>query len=499
MELCYNITIMDSEKRARRQSIRLIISETVMVLAVVAMVVVLAFLVSGYWLGSGFQVERQGMLQIGSVPIGATVAVDGEAPWYQRTNTSKVLTSGEHVVSLTKDGYDSWSRTVNIRDGLLYRVNYPRLFLLEREKEAVYSSSAATMATVSPDHKWMLIANNTTTWRLLNLSGEKVEPKTISVATLFDSVSMASGAATGLFTGEITKFSWSEDNEHILIKSILDDKVEWVLLNIKNPSESVNITRQFATSFDSIRIFDNSASTLLAIKDSNLHKIDVSGRQISAVLIEKVQNFDIFGSDIIFTAAIDQKSAYDSSDEMLRQEDPLTKEDVYVPNYYTGVVKLNDIERISYITSSEEPIRAFVSRFYDEKYITVVTDAMIFVYKYGGAETVFEGALSFTPENIKIGHDGSFVFMNSGSQVMTLDMEALELREWALDTENFGWLDGHIIYGVKDGTLVVYDFDGLNRRTLSNNVSAHFPVTITENKWLYYFSDDKLIREIIVQ
>ena len=490
---------MDSEKRARRQSIRLIISEAVMVLAVVAMVVVLAFLVSGYWLGSGFQVERQGMLQIGSVPIGATVAVDGEAPWYQRTNTSKVLTSGEHVVSLTKDGYDSWSRTVNIRDGLLYRVNYPRLFLLEREKEAVYSSSAATMATVSPDHKWMLVANNTTTWRLLNLSSDKVEPKTISVATLFDSVSMASGAATGLFTGEIMRFSWSEDNEHVLIKSKLEDKVEWVLLNIKSPSESINITRQFATSLDDIRIFDNSASTLLAMKGSNLHKIDVSGRQISAVLIEKVQNYDVFGSDIIFTAAIGQKSAYDSSDEMLRQEDSLAEEDVYVPNYYTGVVKLNDIERISYITSSEEPIRAFISRFYDEKYITVVTDAMISVYKYGGAETIFESALSFAPDNIKISHDGSFVFMNSGSQVMTLDMEALELCEWALDTGSFGWLDGHIIYGVKDGTLVVYDFDGLNRRTLSNNVSAHFPVTITENKWLYYFSDDKLIREIIVQ
>jgi hypothetical protein len=235
------------------------------------------------------------------------------------------------------------------------------------------------------------------------------------------------------------------------------------------------------------------------MKGSNLHKIDVSGRQISAVLIEKVQNYDVFGSDIIFTAAIGQKSAYDSSDEMLRQEDSLAEEDVYVPNYYTGVVKLNDIERISYITSSEEPIRAFISRFYDEKYITVVTDAMISVYKYGGAETIFESALSFAPDNIKISHDGSFVFMNSGSQVMTLDMEALELCEWALDTGSFGWLDGHIIYGIKDGTLVVYDFDGLNRRTLSNNVSAHFPVTITENKWLYYFSDDKLIREIIVQ
>lgn len=499
VELCYNIAIMDSEKRARRQSIRLIISETVMVFAVVAMVVVLAFLVSGYWLGSGFQVERQGMLQISSVPIGATVAVDGEAPWYQRTNTSKVLTSGEHTVSLTKEGYDSWNRTVNIRDGLLYRVNYPRLFLLEREKEVVYNGSTATLATISPDHKWMLVANNTTTWRLLNLNSDKVESKTISVATLFDAVSMASGATTGLFMGEITELSWSEDNDHVLVKSRLDNKDEWALLNIKNPTESVNITRQFATSFDEVRIFDNSASILLAVKDSNLHKIDVPGRQVSAVLVEEIQSFDVFGSEIIFTAAVDAKSAYDSSDEILRQEEETLEEVAPAPNYYTGVVKLNDSERVSYITSSQEPIRAFISRFYDEKYITIITDAMISVYKYDGTEAIFEGALNFNPDNVKVGHDGSFVFMNSGDQAITLDMEALELRNWTLDTESYGWLDGHIVYSVKDGTLIVYDFDGLNRRTLSNNVSAHFPVTITENKWLYYFSDDKLVREVIVQ
>ncbi len=471
-----------------------------MVLAVVAMVVILAFLVSGYWLGSGFRVERQGMLQIGSMPIGATVAVDGEAPWYQRTNTSKVLTSGEHTVSLTKDGYDSWSRTVNIRDGLLYRVNYPRLFLLEREKETVYSSPATTLAVVSPDHRWMLVVNNTTAWRLLNLSNDKVEPKIISVATLFESVSMASGATTGLFTGEILELNWSEDNEHILVKSRLDEKVEWVLLNVKNLSESINITRQFATIFEDVRFFDSSASTLIAIKDSNLHRIDVSGRQISAVLIEGIQNFDVFGSDIIFTAAIDSKSTYDFSDEMLKREDELlTEERMVTPNYYTGIVKFNDVERINHITSSEEPIRAFISRFYNEKYITIINDTMITVYKYGGAETVFESALSFNPDNIKVSYDGSFVFMRSGDRVMTLDMEALELCNWVLDTENFGWLDGHIVYSVKDGTIIVYDFDGMNRRMLSNNVSAHFPVTIVENRWLYYFSDDKLIREIIAQ
>lgn len=502
---------MDSEKRARRQSIRLIVSEAIMVIAVVAMVVVLAFLVSGYWLGSGFQVERQGMLQISSVPTGATVAVDGEAPWYQRTNTSKVLVSGEHVVSLNKDGYDSWTRTINIRDGLLYRINYPRLFLLEREKETMLDSSTTTVATISPDHKWMLLIDNTTTWQLINLFDSELKPKTISVATLFSSVSMAVGATNGLFTSQISSINWSGDNEHLLIHSRTDNTNEWVILNVKNPLESVNITREFATSFDDIRIFDNSAGILLATKGTNLHKIDISSRQISAVLVEKVHNYSIFGAEIIYTADTPTNGSYDSSSELLyRQDEDFDEESLDLSEeaplenkpeakYYTGIIKINEPDQISYVTSSDELVRAFVSRFYDEKYITVVSSTTLSVYKYENGETVFESTLSFNPDKIKMSYDGEFVLMNSGSAVQTFDMEALEIREWTFDAENFGWLDGHTVYSVKDGTLIVYDFDGLNRRTLSNNVSAHFPVTISDNKWLYYFSDDTLIRETIAQ
>ena len=89
---------MDSDKRARHESIRVIVSEFFMVLAVVITVIILAFVVSGYWLNSDFEVERQGLLQISSFPTGADVEIDGNSSWMQRTNTNKVLSSGEHTV-----------------------------------------------------------------------------------------------------------------------------------------------------------------------------------------------------------------------------------------------------------------------------------------------------------------------------------------------------------------------------------------------------------------
>ena len=63
-------------------------------------------------------------------------------------------------------------------------------------------------------------------------------------------------------------------------------------------------------------------------------------------------------------------------------------------------------------------------------------------------------------------------------------MESLKVSEWQVEGESFGWLDNNMIYSVKDGELFVYDFDGLNRRTLAKNVSRSYPVMITDDRWL---------------
>ena len=192
---------MDIEKRARRQSRRIIISEVLMVLTVIATVSILAFIVSGYWVSPDFKIERQGLLQIYSTPTGADVEVDGNpSSWLQRTNTSKTLTAGEHTIKLTKEGYDTWSRTINITEGLLYRLHYPRLFLTNRTEETIGEYSA-NFATVSPDRNTLLLGNNTTSWQLINLDTENIKPIDIDLSKILPFSSLAEGASTGRFSG----------------------------------------------------------------------------------------------------------------------------------------------------------------------------------------------------------------------------------------------------------------------------------------------------------
>lgn len=467
---------MDRDKLKRRQSLKVIISEAIMVLAVIITVIILAFIVSGYWLNSDFKVERQGLVQIYSVPTGADVNIDGEpSSWLQRTNTSKTLTSGEHTITLSKEGYDSWTKTINLKEGLLYRLHYPRLFLIDRLSTKVLDANTATLATISPDFSDMVLINSTTKWSLVNLENDTLEPKNFSIAEYFSDVSVAEGATTGLFSGKIVDLNWDADGNHILFEIEGESTKEWVLIDVRNIKNSINLSKEFGADFSNVEILDNSSNNLLAVQNGNLHKIDVSGKSISTVLVENVIDFDHYNNTVLFSA--------ESKDS----------------DYYLGTFKVGD-NQITELETFSQPFRVAIVKFYDETYYATICNQVVSLYKESPEFTkVSDYELSFVPDHRKVGQAGEFIIMYFGDRIATLDMEASDVREWTIENDNFGWLVNDMIYTVSDGELIAYDFDGYNRRVLAKNVSSHFPAAITNNKWLYYFSDDTLIREQVAK
>ena len=468
---------MDPERTKRRQSLKVIISEIIMVITVIFTVIVLALLVSGYWLNSDFKVERNGLLQISSIPTGADISIDGESAWMQRTNTSKVLSSGQHTVTLTKDGYDSWSKTINISEGLLYRIHYPRLFPNDRTANSVYDITGTTLATISPDHNSLILINDTTKWNFINLDSDNIEPQTLDVSKIFSSVSMAEDATVGLFTGKVIDIDWDYNGTHALFQIQTGDNTEWALLDVKNPKNSINLTREFGSNFTEIQILDNDSNNLLAVQNGNLHKIDASGKSLSAVLIENIINFDHYGNNEIIFSAVNSGTEEDAP-------------------YYIGLLKIGD-DKITTLTTTSTPTKVTLSKFYDDKYITTLEDAKVSLYKKEDFELLQTFDLSFKPSTMEVGHSGEFITMALDNQIATLDMESMAVIEWQTSSPNFGWIDNDMIYSITDSELTVYDYDSLNRRTIATNVSSHFPAAIANDKWLYYFSDNSLTRELI--
>ncbi len=477
---------MDSEKLKRRQSFRVIISEFFMVMAVIITVIILAFLVSGYWLNSELKVERQGMIQVSSIPTGADLDIDGESSWLQRTNTSKILASGEHTVTVSKEGYDTWTKTVNISEGLLYRLHYPRLFLQDRTTEKALDTKNAIFATVSPDRDKLLLIGDTSEWQVINLKDDTLEPKKLNVSEYLPGVSLAEGATVGLFSGKIITADWDRDGHHVLFQIDNAGTTEWVLIDVENAKNSLNLSKEFGANFSAIEILDNSASNLLAIQNGNLHKIDIPGKLLSAVLIDNVNDFDHYENEIIFSAA--NGTANDATDGAAES----TK------SYTLGLFKIGDSKIVELATSSE-PFKVAISKFYDEMYLATLQGNQVKLYKKVDFAPVASFELSFAPNVIEVGHNGEFITMYTDTQIATLDMETTGVREWKAEGSTFGWLDNDMIYSVASGELAVYDFDGFNRRVIAKYVSDRFPVAVSDNKWLYYFSDGNLMREKLIR
>lgn len=460
---------MDPEQVKKRQTLRVLFSEAMMVVSVIIIMTVLIMITSGYWINQNFEVERQGMLQIFSSPTGATIEVDGETGWLVKTNNSKIVSSGEHEVKISKDGYDSWTKKVAVKEGLMYRIPYVRLFPLEREAEKINEISALKNS-VSADFSSMLLIDDSTTWKLLKLSEDNVKTTSIGVGGVLSGENLAE---------RITDISWSKNANKVLMKVADELGGDWVLIDLKNIEKSLNLTKTFGVDFDDVKIFDQSGDFLLAVNDGDLRRLDVGAQTMSKVLAEHVLDFNMYNNSVVYVSRGGEGQNSIS------------------------ILKDVDSKPVTIMSTNSENAFAAIGRFYDNDFLVVVDGQTLAFYEgqlsradHNSFEQKYSAEISFVPEKIKVDTGGVFFVMRSGRMVAALDMESGDMSEYDVEGDKIGWIDDYMIYTVNDeGSLIVYDFDGLNRRELSKNASSRFDAAIFEDKWLYYFSDGWLVRE----
>lgn len=463
---------MDPEQVKKRQTLRVLFSEAMMVLSVVAIMTVLIMITSGYWINQNFEVERRGMLEVLSSPTGADIVVDGETAWMAKTNSSRILSKGEHTVSISKEGYGDWAKKVTIEEGLMYRLPYVRLFPNEPELEKV-SEVNARISSISPDRSSMLLIDDSMTWKILHLNEDKVSTTDFDVAKVFDKIGGAEA------TAGIAGIDWSKDGNRILLKVVWNEKNEWLLLDLRDSKKSASLTETFGMNFDTVKFFDKTGDDLLVVDGGELRKLDISEQSISKILASNVTSFNLYDENI-----------------------------VYVANDKVSVLKKIDGEAIDLLDVQGDRIFAALTRSYRDNYLTVVEDGRLSLYKGQlprdkddkSFEQIFSVEIGLMPERIKIGADGDFVIMSNGKNIVTLDMESENVSRFEVEDGKIGWLDDHLLYVVdNDGDMVVYDYDGLNRRELSKNASQRLSATVSEDdRWLYYFSDGWLVRESLI-
>ena len=524
---------MDSEEKKRRQFIKVLLAEAMRVFSVIAIVVVTTLLAMGFSFSTEGGIEQTGLMQIHSQPTGATVTLDGSA-LFSRTNTSRTMSAGEHHLKLSRDGYDTWEKTVKMYSGVLIRMYYPRLFLQNRVAESVLDLASGNTGTKelefyapSTSRNYIIYAEqNAAEWRLLDLRGDEVKMSVLDLSGILPGMvvetaasgsasssvggSTVSGGASGnsasgktdqngakqvttpqyRFDGSIEMIKWSSNDEKILVKVAYEGKSEWVLVNLRNVAASLNLTKTFGLNFDQVEMIDNSASQLYALANHRLYRVNVAGEVLSRILVDNIESFVNRGANVLY----------------------LTMADTKTETRTIGAYRDDEKGGTALLTvPAKEPVKIALSRYFDEDYIAYTVGNSLTVY-YGTLPSYNENReksvledlkklvedkeLEEVPTSFSASRDGEYVVARNGQKFMVTDLDMGDLWTYEAATSELNWLDASMMYAVKDGEILVWDFDGTNLRNLAESAktakdeaieAANFPVMLTaNNRWIYY-------------
>lgn len=499
--MLYNIWYMDFDEKKKRQMIRVIIAEVGMVLSVIAIVVVAVLAAMGFMISSNGEIEQSGLMQLHTMPTGATVQIDGNT-LFSRTNLSKTLTAGKHSVELTREGYDSWKKDINIYAGVLMRLYYPRLFLQNRKVEVakVLSEDGLEFYAPSQNRNYILYAEKKSAqWQLLDVRGDEVKVTPLDLSGILPGMVELPSQKVGKigqnieihsyeFAGEIKEVVWSANEEKVLVKVAYQERTEWVLVNLRNIAESVNITKTFGLGEVHVEMIDGSASQLYILDRNQLKRINTVDRVMSRVLLDNVLSFESYGSSVIYVSENQEKEQFIG---------------MYRDDEKDGTVLVK-------IPQGKE-VQIALSSYYDEDYLIYALDDEISVlygripnYNEEGAkltdlkELVTAKKLAKVPDELSISPDGEYVVAQAGTQFMVLDLDMGDLYEYEAPNAVLKWFDAGMMYAVKNGEILVWDFDGTNQRNLAESADAKAlkltrdVVTVTSNnRWILYLAQDE--------
>lgn len=458
---------------------KILIRRVVTYIGMTLAVVIIATYVVLFTLGYRFniddkQIEQYAMLQFNSVPSGATILIDGN-PANIKTPDEATVPAGEHTITMTLKGYQTWTKTVTVASGVLDWVNYALLIPEELTVESVANYTDVYKSVASPEGHYVLIQSKLSVpqFDLIDVNAGTIKKTTLTVPTTAYS---EADSTTVVHSFYIDK--WDDGERYALIKHVYGDKYEWLVLDTQDPQLTKNITTLFDFAITSIQFSGTSGNIFYALGNSDIRKIDVSAGTISRPLISNVTSFNIYGSGILCyigagsTATTEVVGLYRDGDD--------------TPYTVKTIDKTDGVQ-----------ISAAVSNYFNEYYVAIANGTSVEVlsgsFPSSTNETSLQYYVSFVTDqavkNLSFSPSGQYVFARTGANFTSYDLEYKALTSSVIDgkSDDFAvdWLNDNYIWSDRDGSLTIREFDGANIHAI-NNVTAGQSVAITTNgRYIY--------------
>lgn len=452
-----------------------------MALSVIAGVTILVLIIQGYRFNRyDGRIEQGGLVQFDSRPSGASVKLD-DIQLANRTASKLTVSAGTHQVTMSRDGYLPWTKTVSVKAGSVLWLNYVRLFPASPKVSAIASYDGYAGALISPDRKLAAIVSVPTQPVLYIVSLNDDKPQTRKVEITDEALTAADDAASVAFS----LVSWGEDGQYVIMKRTYDGKTEYLSVDTTNGAAR-NITRLLGVSALRLEYVLGDRNSLYILTESHeLRRGDIGAVTMSGPLLSNLADFAQADRS---TVTYETRPAADGSRSV-----------GYLTN---GATRPRTVRTVKDDGSASFKFR--MGTYYGDDYLVVAYGDTTTVYTADVPSSDAASALSWTRVGwmataggvSRIGfspHTQRFVYAQMKDAAVTYDLETDVIGKTAFQGElsrSIDWIDNFHIGSTAANAAYFYDFDGTNGRAVAAGVSDA-PMTISENgKYLYYFAPD---------
>ncbi len=466
---------LDHKKELRHRAI-LMVGYVLIAIAVTMATIVLLYQAYGFGIGKNGTVIQNSLAFFSSQPNPAQIYVNNKLEPVT-TNTSLVLPAGIYRIRLTRSGYRDWQRTIELQGGDVQHYDYPLMIPIKLDSNKVKTYTAAPgLMTQSPDRRWVMIEkpNTMISFDLYDLQNSPLKAPT--------DVTLPANLLAKATKSESWKLGeWADDNQHVLLQHNYDGKTEFILVDRKNPTQSVNLNTTLLANPTKLTL-DNKKYNQYYLYDAASGTLQSASLQAPTpiTVLQHVLAYQSYGSNTLLYATTNGA--------------PPGK----------VLVKLK-------VGNQTYPIHAFpagttyllnLTEYSGTLYVAAGASSQDKVYIYadpvGQLTAVPQHALApaqvlhvDAPDYLSFSDNAQFITVEHGTQFGVYDIENSRGYSYVaahpIDTPqaHATWMDGDRLTYVSSGKILIFDYDSTNQQTLVTASSSYVPAFSPSYKNVY--------------
>lgn len=453
--------------------------------AVIVGVSIVTALTLGYGLNKeDGRIEQGGILQLGSTPSGAKVTING-VPFSSQTPTKMIAYEGDYAIKMQLPKYKTWQKTVPVQSGEITWQTYARLFPKEINPVhiATFDSMDGALPSGSGENYALLPDSSDPIVTIAPLTDDEVELKTVEFpSTLLTELKQPKSPV------EYELKLWNGEENYILIKRTYDEdkKVEWLILDTESPEDSINLTKSYGVDATQVVFSSYSGRQLVVLIDGAIRQIDLDAETLSRPFVRDVNNFRLYGDGYILYVTNPSKENSQKIGYMRKEfENPVVIKEVPYNGKTTALVDFGKYFDKYYILMSYDNTAAL---FEMEDFTGLEEDKI-------SLRRVVDMGLKKPITTLDITDNSQFATIQDGYSFSNYNLELTQLTVTKIEStsdqpQKLRHLDTYLYWGVDDGHLRTYEFDGANQNRLMSLESTLDATLSPTGKYLYSVSSE---------